>query len=248
MDNTQRFTGKGELYAAARPQYAPRLFDWLNDTLHISENSVFADVGSGTGIFTEQLLNCGWRVYAVEPNEDMRRIAEQKLKDRQRFVSVFGTDKATGLSDRSVDYVTAAQAFHWFDAEAFRLECRRILKTGGKVILVYNTRNENADCTKALAEIRRKYNPDFHGFSNGISDEKCLSFFDGGCEVFFTDNSQRYDRQEYIKRVLSSSYSLREADACYAAYFEDVHSVFDRFAENGILTVPIYTIAYAGSL
>ena len=78
MNNTHRFDGKSEIYAKARPKYAPELFAYLQNTLHIPAGSVFADIGSGTGIFTEQLLDCGYYVYALEPGEDMRRKAEEK--------------------------------------------------------------------------------------------------------------------------------------------------------------------------
>ncbi len=88
MTNTKRFDGKGELYAKARPKYATALFAYLQDTLHIPASGVFADIGSGTGIFTEQLLNCGYTVYAVEPNRDMRIQAEKKLSHNGRFHSV----------------------------------------------------------------------------------------------------------------------------------------------------------------
>lgn len=72
MNHTNRFDGKGEMYAKTRPQYAAGLFDYLKSTLHIADGSVFADVGSGTGIFSEQLLNGGHKIFAVEPNHDMR--------------------------------------------------------------------------------------------------------------------------------------------------------------------------------
>ena len=139
-NNTHRFDGKSEIYAKARPKYAPELFVYLQNTLHIPAGSVFADIGSGTGIFTEQLLDCGYYVYAVEPGEDMRRKAEEKLSGNEHFTSIDGTASNTHLPNNSVDYITAAQAFHWFDAEAFREECRRILKPGGKVVIAYNSR------------------------------------------------------------------------------------------------------------
>lgn len=248
MNNTSRFEGKGEIYDMARPKYSSELPEYIRHTMNIPVGSIFADIGSGTGIFTEQLLNCGYRVYAVEPNADMRRKAEEKLSGRSGFTSVNGTDSNTGLPDESVDVITAAQAFHWFDAEAFRRECRRILKPDGKVLIVYNSRDEQAACTAALAGLRRKYNPEFHGFSNGISDEKCRAFFGGRCGVFRADNSQSYDREGYINRVLSSSYSLRESDEQYAEYLEEVHSLFDTYAVDGVLTVPTCTVAYTGEV
>ena len=88
ISNTNRFDGKGEIYAKARPKYALEFFDYLKNELGFNSSSVFADIGSGTGIFTEQLLNCGYKVFAVEPNDDMRKKAEEKLSHNPCFKSV----------------------------------------------------------------------------------------------------------------------------------------------------------------
>lgn len=128
MDNTGKFTGKGAVYAAARPRYAEELLAYLADEAGLAPGALVADVGSGTGIFSEQLLDAGFRVIGVEPNDDMRTQAEHTLGGREGYRSVRGTADATGLPDASIGCVTAAQAFHWFDANAFKRECRRILK------------------------------------------------------------------------------------------------------------------------
>lgn len=248
MNYTNRFDGKGEIYAKARPKYALGLFDYLKNTSNIPVGSIFADVGSGTGIFTGQLLNCGYKVFAVEPNEDMRKKAEKELSPDKNFISVNGSDANMNLLDNSVDYITAAQAFHWFDSEAFRKECRRVLKPGGRVIIVYNSRDERAACTKALADLRHKYNPEFHSFSNGMSDEKCIAFFVGECDIFHADNTQVYDRQGYINRVLSSSYSLKESDKRYKEYLKDINKIFDSFSTDGLIAIPTETLAYIGTV
>ena len=154
MDNTNRFDGKGQIYDSARPKYAHGLFEYLKNTLLVPDKSVFADVGSGTGIFTEQLLDCNYRVYAVEPNADMRNRAEEKLSGNENFISVNGSADKMNIPRASVDYLTVAQAFHWFGPEPFKNECRRVLKPGGKVIIIYNSRDENAPCTRALAGLR----------------------------------------------------------------------------------------------
>ena len=248
MNHTNRFDGKGELYAKARPKYAAELFDYLKNGMNIPDGSVFADIGSGTGIFAEQLLGCGYRVFAVEPNGDMRRKAEEKLCCCENFVSVSGNDADMHLPDNSADYITAAQAFHWFDSQAFRKECRRVLKPGGKVMIVYNSRDEKAACTKALAALRRKYNSEFHGFSNGISGEACMAFFAGACEIFRSDNTQTYNRQDYINRVLSSSYSINENEKNYGEYLRGINEIFDTFSRDGYITIPTETIAYFGTV
>lgn len=248
MDHTNRFTGKSEIYAKARPQYAAGLFEYFQNTLHIPSGSTFADIGAGTGIFTRQLLNCGYRVFAVEPNRDMRSKAEETLLQNENFISVDGTASDTRLPDASVDYITAAQAFHWFDAEAFKKECRRIIKPGGKVMLIYNARKQDAAYTKALAALRQKYNTEFHGFSNGLSNEACVAFFDGKCEIYRVDNTPKYDRQGFINRALSSSYSLQETDEKYSEYLNALHAFFDSFSTDGFITVPTDTVAYIGEV
>ncbi len=248
MHSEKRFNGKGDIYEKARPSYASALFDFMETALKIPEGAVFADIGAGTGIFSEQLLNRGYRVYAVEPNADMRRKAEEKAFGRANFVCVNGTDANTALPDQSADCVCAAQAFHWFDAAAFKKECRRILKPGGKVMIVYNSRSESVECTRRLADIHRKYCPEFQGFSKGMNDEKCRAFFGGECEVFKTDNSTVYDRQGFVNRALSSSYSLREGDAKYFEYLAQLGNLFDELCANGELTVQTDTVAYIGSV
>ncbi len=244
MNNTGRFDGKAEIYSKARPGYPGELFDFLGTLL--PEGAVVADVGSGTGIFTELLLMRGCSVRAVEPNADMRRMAEERLGGAPGFVSVNGTDSHTTLEDGSVDCVVAAQAFHWFDAEGFKRECRRILKPRGYVVIVYNTRDGNAECSRKLAEIHRRYCPEFRGFSGGMNAEKIREFFEGECEVFQTDNSRVCDRGSFVNRALSSSYSLSESDGRYAEYVSELHRLFDELSDGGTLTVPVYTTAYSG--
>lgn len=248
MDNTTKFNGKGEIYAKARPGYAAELLDYIQSMFPISEGNVFADIGSGTGSFSEHLLGSGYRVYAVEPNADMRKKAEEKLSGCDGFISVDGTDRDTKLPDQSVDCITTAQAFHWFDAAAFKRECQRILKPKGKVIIIYNTRDESAECNKALAKLHRRYCPDFQGFSKGMNDEGCCAFFNEECEVFRVDNSRTYDLQSYINRALSSSYSLCEGDEGFAEYLADIRLLFERFAHDDMLLVPMQTVAYIGTV
>ena len=135
MDNTQRFSGLAELYAQARPAYAGELIDFLYSR-QFSADSRIADIGSGTGKFARLLLDRGSTVYCVEPNSDMRAQAVRELSEYAGFRSVDGEASRTALEDASVDFVTAAQAFHWFDVPAFRRECQRILKPCGSVFQI----------------------------------------------------------------------------------------------------------------
>lgn len=248
MDNTNRFDGRGEIYAKARPKYASELFDYMKNKLNIQPGRIFADVGSGTGIFSGQLIDCGYMVYAIEPNDDMRIKAEEKLSVSRNFISIKGSDGNLNIPDGSVDYITVAQAFHWFDAQTFKNECKRVLRAGRKVFIIYNSRKTEADCTRALAQLRHEYNSEFAGFSNGMNDEKCIDFFNGKCEIFKSDNTLKYDRKGYINRVLSSSYSLKQSDDRYEEYLKDINGIFDMYSLNGIITIPNETIAYIGEV
>ena len=171
IKNEERFTGKADIYQKFRSSYPEELIDYLYSMIGFCHDSVIADIGSGTGIFSRLLLERGSHVYCVEPNDDMRRSAENHLRDTvgfKYFTSIKAPAENTGLQEGSIDFVTAAQAFHWFDSEAFKLECRRILKSGGKVVLIWNTRDYESELIKKDYAIRRKYCIDTKGL--GITD------------------------------------------------------------------------------
>src|ERR1700740_1992061 len=114
QDATQRFTSRVANYVRYRPGYPAEVLDLLQRECGLTTDSIVADVASGTGIFTRMLLEHGNRVFGVEPNAEMRRAGEEFLSTYPNFTSVTGTAEATTLEPRSVDFVTAAQAGHWF--------------------------------------------------------------------------------------------------------------------------------------
>ena len=248
MQNTvDRFSGRQQDYQAARPSYAKGLLDWLGELYAPPGRFTAADIGSGTGKLSAQLLETGFHVCGVEPNPDMRSAAEALLGGDPRFSSVNGADRGTGLPDQSVDLVTAAQAFHWFDGPAFARECRRILRPGGRVFLIWNVRAD-APVNQALAQIFRAHCPGFHGFLGGMveDDPRIQAFFGGAYEKRRFPNVLTLDRERFLRRCFSSSYALREEDAGYAAFRAALEGLFDAFASGGRLTQPNETAAYAG--
>ena len=174
MNNTDRFTGKARAYAQGRPDYPASVVGLLTRESR-RENPRLADMGSGTGILSRAMLERGCTVYSVEPNDDMRKEVEKRLSAFPRFHSVAGTAERTGLPGASVDLVTAAQSFHWFDAAAFKRECRRILSGGGKVALIWNSRVEDSPIAREEGNIHRLYCPCFYGFSGGLADRATVA-------------------------------------------------------------------------
>ena len=141
-DGTTVFSGKEKKYDKNRPHYPETLMTFLYAEVGFRADSAIADIGIGTGIFSKQLSDRGSTVFCVEPNPDMRSIAEEKLSSYANVTFTDGDCKDTKLAAHSVDFITAAQAFHWFDVEAFRRESLRILKPKGRMVLVWNRRDE----------------------------------------------------------------------------------------------------------
>lgn len=102
-------------YDCHRPSYPGAALDKLTELGVLDQPRLVADVGSGTGIFTEALLARGHRVAGVEPVQELRSVAEERLSGFAGFVNVAGSAEDTSLDERCVDVVTAASALHWFD-------------------------------------------------------------------------------------------------------------------------------------
>lgn len=100
--NEEKFDGKAALYSSARPGYPTALFEALREKGVLASDTTAADIGSGTGIFTLSLLPYVKKIFAVEPNEDMRKAAEKAFCGQDNVVSVCGGAENTGLSDGSV--------------------------------------------------------------------------------------------------------------------------------------------------
>lgn len=251
METIQRFNGLADVYAAARPSYAAELLDFLYTAQGLSPDSVVADVGSGTGKFTQLLLDRGSTVFAVEPNDGMRAKAEEKLAGCGRFHSLSGTASDTTLPEQSVDFVTAAQAFHWFDAAAFRTECRRILKPGGAVFLLWNIRDMDSPVNQACERLFRARCPGFRGFSGGIrpEDPRISEFFSGRYAYRAFANPLHYPSKEaFVNRNLSSSYAPREGMEEYAPFREELDAIFEQYRSGEGIWIPNHSAVHFGTL
>ena len=172
--NENIFSGKAEVYMQCRPRYAQGVLDFIRRETALTPDSLIADIGAGTGIFTGQLMSLGCRVAAVEPNGDMRsRIAE--TAPGAEIISA--PAEHTGLPDGSVSLITAAESFHWFQPDDFREECRRILRPDGKVMIVWNLTDKKTSTVQRLHELNMKYCEKYRSlFTNNeqfsVSDEK----------------------------------------------------------------------------
>lgn len=251
-DSTQRFTGRVEDYARYRPAYPPELLDLLRRECGLTENTVVADVGSGTGILARLFMDNGNRVIAVEPNEEMRRAGERLLAGQGRFESVMGTAEATTLPQDSVDIFTAGQAFHWFDPAPARVEFARVLRPGGSVVLVWNDRRKHGwPFPEAYEWLLETYAIDYAEVEHGRkgSLENIRRFFaPNPVRTATFDNRQVLDYDGLLGRLRSSSYVPAEGQPGHHEMLTRLEGIFRDHENGGRVVMEYDTRVYYSSL
>jgi len=244
---TERFSDRVENYVKYRPGYPPELVGLLKERCGLGRESVVADVGSGTGILTKLFLGCGCVVHAVEPNREMREAAEQFLRDCPGFRSVDGTAEETRLPAASVDLVTAAQAFHWFDREKCRSEFRRILKPGGWMVLVWNERQVGASpFLEAYEDLLHTFAPEYRKVDHRNVDEEAIAefFAPSPFEATAFDNHQDLDFDGLKGRLLSSSYAPAAGQPGHEPMLEALRDIFNEHAVDNAVRFLYETKVY----
>lgn len=146
------FAAAADAYERARPDYPAVALDWLAERLGLRSGRTVLDLGAGTGKLTRQLEATGAEVVAVEPLDEMRGWLEAASPGVRALA---GTAEEIPLADASVDAVTIAQAFHWFDASRALPEMHRVLRPGGAVALVWNSRDLGDQLQAAIDELVR---------------------------------------------------------------------------------------------
>jgi SAM-dependent methyltransferase len=210
---------------------------------------VVADIGCGTGISTRLLAGRGLSVIGLEPNEEMRRFAEDEPAVPGDYSPTYrsGKAEATGLTSGSLDAVVAAQAFHWFEPEGTLREFLRILKPGGWVILLWNEHDERDSFTAAFSAI-------MHEAEEGATIQRArkeggapllrsLLFRENRCDKFA--NEQILDEEELQGRAFSASYAPRQEPAA-SEFASALRQQFARFQKGGRVTVKYETLVYTG--
>jgi len=247
---TARFSDRVENYVRYRPGYPVEVLDLLRAECGLRPNHLVADVASGTGLFTRLLLENGNSVYAVEPNAEMRDMGAHLLAGYDRLVSVAGTAEATTLGSASVDFVTAAQAAHWFDLRRTRAEFVRILRPGGWCVLIWNERStESTPFLRDYEQLLLTYGTDYKEVRHERTTAIIHEFFaPAPCQERVFDLRQQFDYEGTAGRLLSSSYAPLEGHPSYAPMMRDLERIFRAHARNGAVEFEYKTRVYYGHL
>lgn len=250
-DAKLRFSNRVADYVRYRPGYPRELLDLLRTSCHFRPDHVIADIGSGTGLLSKLFMDHGNRVFGVEPNAEMRAAGEEYLQSYPAFTSIAGSAEATTLPSHSVDFVTAAQAFHWFDLSPTRHEFQRILKPEGRVIILWNERLlDDTPFLRDYEELLQRFGTDYSRVSESYPrPEQMLEFF--GANEFTSHslpNSQEFDFEGLSGRLHSSSYAPAPDHPQFAHMMEELQRVFAANQKDGVVCMEYRTRIYTGKL
>ena len=249
QDSTKRFSSRVRDYQRFRPGYPAAVIELLRHECDLAQNTVVADIASGTGIFSRLLLEAGARVIGVEPNAEMRNAGDDFLAEYSHFESAQGTAEATGLPPQSVDLITAAQAAHWFDLERARGEFLRILKPGGWLVLIWNDRRQTTPFAREYESLLVEFGTDYLEVRRLDENRNVGPLFGSSSfrkKVF--PNSQDFDYAGLEGRLLSSSYVPRIVNPHHEPMLQKLHSLFERHQESGHVIFEYDTQVFYGQL
>jgi ubiquinone/menaquinone biosynthesis C-methylase UbiE len=251
MDILHRFSNRVDNYIKYRPDYPAGVIAFLKQEGLLTNDSVVADIGSGTGISSELFLKEGNIVYGIEPNKEMREAAERLLKEFKNFISIDATAEETTLKNNNIDLIIAGQAFHWFDKQKCKTEFRRILKPEGNVVLMWNDRRtDSTPFLRSYEDFIKMFATDYLEVNHKNIDEKIFNDFYGpeNYKMKSFDNFQYFDLEGLKGRILSSSYMPPEGHKDFDFMMSVLKKIFNRFQENGKVTIEYDTKIYYGKL
>jgi SAM-dependent methyltransferase len=235
-DPTQRFSSRVTNYVKYRPSYPVAIIDLLASECGLTPDSIVADVGSGTGLLAELFLKAGHRVLGIEPNSEMREAGEQLLRGYERFSSIDATAEVTTLPEHSVDFITAGQAFHWFDRARVGVEFARILRPQGWIALIWNERRvDSTPFLRAYEQLLRTYSTDYAQVDHKLIDQDVIraAFPTLSFQLRTFDHAQRFDLEGVTGRLLSSSYAPEAGHPNHAPMLAELAVIFEAYQQNG---------------
>lgn len=251
QDATQRFSERARDYARFRPSYPSAAIDALLRRTEVTRRGVVADVGAGTGILTGLLLERGLTVRAIEPNAAMLEASNQGLGHMSGYQGVAAPAQNTSLPDASVELITAAQAFHWFDRQGADAEFRRILRPDGWLALLWNSHMDTPGTfTAGYEEVLCAFGQGYARVQTTPQVEKELEEFyrHPSLERATFTNPVRYDWETLLGRARSSSYAPLEGSEAYVPFTRALRAHFEEHAQEGAVEFVYQTALYTGRL
>jgi SAM-dependent methyltransferase len=246
LNSTRRFDQRAGWYSKYRPGYPGKIVEILRKKAGMEQDDVVADVGSGTGLLTKIFPENGNRVFAIEPNDEMRSYADKDLAGFLNFISVRGTSEHTTLHSRSVDLVATGQVLHWFDPRKTVKEFSRISKQGANLCVAYNDR-KNDRFGRAYRQVIMRNERARAKVPNPDDSYVARFFLKGKFSKFRVPNEQALNAEGLLGRFLSASYMPRPTERrAYARLRDDVSKLFADCSSKSTVRLRYDTTLYIG--
>jgi len=250
MKTVERFSNRVENYVKYRPSYPPEVLRLFQNEMSLQTASVIADIGAGTGISARIFLENGNEVFGVEPNEAMRNAAAEFLADYPNLTLVNGTSENTTLENDSVNFIVAAQAFHWFKTGETRREFTRVLKVKGYVALIWNERQlDSTDFLREYENFLHEFATDYKEVRHENTSQQIISdFFQTNFEQKTFPMSQVFDYKGLEGRLLSSSYTPTAENPRFKLMIKELKRLFTKYQKDGRIDFLYDTKVYYGQI
>ncbi|MEJ5368700.1 MAG: class I SAM-dependent methyltransferase [Bryobacteraceae bacterium] len=232
--HVNRFSGRAKDYLKGRPPYPEAVIDTL-EREGLAPGSLVADIGAGTGAASLLFLRRGYRVVAVEPNDDMRAAAIAAGIDARP-----GTGEDTGLPAASVDLALCAQAFHWMDQPRAWAEFQRITRPGGFIALLWNNRIRcGSPFLDELEQLLHRFALEDIAWAERMEKRR----WPGMHEAVFP-NTHRLDLDSFLARISSLSWMPRSGSPGHAEMTAALRDLFHRYQQRGFVEMPHECVLY----
>jgi SAM-dependent methyltransferase len=217
------FGRAADAYERGRPGYPQDAVDHIAAALRLRPGATVLDLAAGTGKLTRMLVATGADVIAVEPVDAMREVLARTVP---RAEVRTGTAEAIPAADASLDGVTVAQAFHWFEPARALAEIHRVLRPGGGLALVWNAFDTSADWVAALQALVQPHRRGEPQYGRGDPREaiEATGLFGRVSERTF-GLVQRLDTAGLLDRIGSTSYIAALPDAGRERLFAEVREL-----------------------
>ena len=211
--NTGLFSSKAEKYALYRWDYAPGAIETIFETVQLSQESTIVDIGAGPGNLAKHFMGRVGQTYLVEPDDEMRRFAQQALGAHPACRIVNARAEETGLPDGCTDLAAVAQAIHWFDPEPARAEFVRLLKPGGWLAVLRNYGTDER-LNAAIEEVYTQENGCDSSIITHRPAWKPMNFYFGGDHYhrFTFPFVETKTREQFIGALATASYAPDETN------------------------------------
>ncbi|HEY5058196.1 MAG TPA: class I SAM-dependent methyltransferase [Gaiellaceae bacterium] len=234
------FGAAAEAYERGRPDYPAAAVNRLVERLGLRPGRMVLDLAAGTGKLTRALVPTGANIVAVEPIPEMRAQLEKRVPG---VAAMTGTAERIPLGDCFVDAVVVASAFHWFRSDEALREIHRVLKPGGGLALIWNTRDQRDPLQAAITALLEPLQGDTPRRRERdwrrLVDESGLF---GPCETSLFRHRQALDEDGLVERVLSISF-VAAAPRSRRAEIEEQARALSR-ARGGHAVLPYLTELY----